>query len=138
MKTRTDVQGTGRTPLKQRFNLDGALAALIATHGQLLDEASHLGAEERALAKARREEGGPGAERADSATNPTSQEVAEALERQTRGELLEVEAALDRIDNGSYGVCDRCGQPVDPARLRALPWARYCLNCQQYAERRAS
>lgn len=47
--------------------------------------------------------------------------------------LAEVEAALNRMDRGTYGVCESCGESIPDARLRALPWARYCLKC---AERR--
>lgn len=47
--------------------------------------------------------------------------------------LAEVEAALHRMDRGTYGVCESCGEDIPEARLRALPWARYCLKC---AERR--
>ena len=47
--------------------------------------------------------------------------------------LAEVEAALNRMDRGTYGVCESCEEPIPDARLRALPWARFCLKC---AERR--
>jgi DnaK suppressor protein len=47
--------------------------------------------------------------------------------------LAEVEAALHRMDRGTYGVCESCGEEIPEVRLRALPWARYCLKC---AERR--
>lgn len=43
--------------------------------------------------------------------------------------LHEIEAAQQRIAEGSYGVCFGCGQPISPARLKALPCARYCLRC---------
>ena len=43
--------------------------------------------------------------------------------------LAEVEAAIHRIDRGTYGVCESCGEDIPEARLRALPWARYCVKC---------
>ncbi|HEY3115841.1 MAG TPA: TraR/DksA C4-type zinc finger protein [Chloroflexota bacterium] len=139
MKTRGNrVQESTEGLPNRGFNLDGALAALIATRGLLLEEASRLGAEERALAESRNEEGRPGPESADVASDATGQEIAEALERQMRGQLLEIDAALHRIDAGRYGLCERCGGPIDPARVRALPWARYCLICQKRTEQRAS
>ena len=50
-------------------------------------------------------------------------------------ELREVDAALDRIRRGTYGQCEACGTDIDPERLRALPQARYCLECQERRER---
>jgi DnaK suppressor protein len=43
--------------------------------------------------------------------------------------LAEVEAAIHRMDRGSYGVCESCEEEIPEARLRALPWARYCVKC---------
>ena len=54
-----------------------------------------------------------------------------ALVRQVRHHLAEVEAALGRVDTGSYGVCERCGSPIGAARLDALPAARLCISCAQ-------
>jgi DnaK suppressor protein len=59
--------------------------------------------------------------------------AAAALER-ARRTLGEVEAALDRIRTGDYGVCDMCHMSIPRARLDALPWARLCVGC---AERNA-
>ena len=52
-----------------------------------------------------------------------------ALRRQAVEHLAEVDAALGRLDDGTYGVCDRCGQPIAPARLEARPTARRCVAC---------
>jgi len=48
-----------------------------------------------------------------------------------------IEAALTRMQEGKYGVCAVCGNPITPRRLDALPWTQYCLRCQQARERRA-
>jgi DnaK suppressor protein len=45
-------------------------------------------------------------------------------------QLRLVDEALKRLDSGAYGDCQSCGQPIAIKRLRALPWARYCLACQ--------
>ena len=50
-------------------------------------------------------------------------------------ELQEIEAALARIDDGSYGSCYDCGEDIDQARLKAYPAARRCLPCQEKHER---
>jgi RNA polymerase-binding transcription factor len=50
--------------------------------------------------------------------------------------LLElVEAALARLDDGSFGACLRCGKPIAPGRLEALPWAAHCIDCQTAIDR---
>ena len=45
--------------------------------------------------------------------------------------LREVEGALERLRDGTYGTCMECGMPVSRKRLDALPWARYCVTCQE-------
>jgi DnaK suppressor protein len=45
-----------------------------------------------------------------------------------------VRAALARFQQGTYGLCERCGMAIDPARLQALPYAALCMACQQHLE----
>ncbi|MBL0747270.1 TraR/DksA family transcriptional regulator [Nocardioides baculatus] len=52
-----------------------------------------------------------------------------ALIRQVQGHLVEVDAAVARLDAGAYGVCERCGSVISAARLEALPAARLCIRC---------
>lgn len=49
--------------------------------------------------------------------------------------LKEVEAALKRLDEGTFGVCLRCEEEIPEKRLRALPWAAYCVSCQEAIDR---
>jgi len=56
-----------------------------------------------------------------------------AIARQVRGHLAEVDAAIQRLEDGAYGICDRCGQPVAEARLAARPAARSCIRCASAA-----
>lgn len=49
--------------------------------------------------------------------------------------LKEVQAALNRIEDGSYGTCLRCDEPIPEKRLKALPWAAYCVGCQEAIDR---
>ena len=51
-------------------------------------------------------------------------------------QLRMVEEALDRLGSGDYGVCLACDEPIAPKRLHALPWARYCVDCQDTTGRR--
>ena len=52
-----------------------------------------------------------------------------ALRDRSRAELGRVEAALRRLDDGTYGMCASCGSPIAPERLEAIPWAPLCIDC---------
>ena len=58
-----------------------------------------------------------------------------ALRERASQHLELVDAALKRLDVGTYGVCLRCGKPIAPARLEALPWAAHCIECQAVVDR---
>ncbi|PNG17929.1 hypothetical protein C1J00_33850 [Streptomyces cahuitamycinicus] len=51
--------------------------------------------------------------------------------------LADVEAALERMDQGTYGICQQCRHPIEPTRLRIVPQARYCGRCHQVREARS-
>jgi DnaK suppressor protein len=50
--------------------------------------------------------------------------------------LAEIEAALKRIDDGTYGICTNCGKEIPPERLEARPWATLCIDCKRQREGR--
>ncbi len=52
-----------------------------------------------------------------------------ALEAQKRIRLVAVEHALEKIDSGTYGICENCGQPIDQERLEIVPYAVNCIAC---------
>jgi DnaK suppressor protein len=52
-----------------------------------------------------------------------------ALTQQVQGHLTEIEAAIHRLEEGSYGICETCGQPIAVGRLEARPTARTCIRC---------
>jgi DnaK suppressor protein len=52
------------------------------------------------------------------------------------GWLRQIDAALNRIDDGEFGTCLECEEPISPKRLAAVPWATYCLRCQELDDRR--
>jgi DnaK suppressor protein len=70
----------------------------------------------------------------DRANNAYSRELTYSLSDGQRQTLLLLEQALTRLDKGTYGRCDSCRQEIGAARLAALPWARYCVQCQELAE----
>jgi len=77
-----------------------------------------------------RREGSPFGKREEEATEALELEKRLTLEKRTRDQLAEVEHALHKFEEGTYGLCDSCGQPIDPARLEALPQATLCLSCK--------
>ena len=66
---------------------------------------------------------------ADSSQVTAERGEAEALAGELNEALAEVEAALHRLAEGTYGRCERCGQTIGPARLEAMPAARLCIHC---------
>jgi RNA polymerase-binding transcription factor DksA len=66
---------------------------------------------------------------ADSSQVTAERGEVEALAGKLRETLEEVERALDKLGDGSYGACEDCGRLIDPARLEAKPAARYCIDC---------
>ena len=71
---------------------------------------------------------------ADDGTAAFDQASDQAVFRQLNHRLKRVEHALAKFDDESYGFCEGCGEPIDFARLKALPDARYCMNCQRRRE----
>ncbi|MFQ5945320.1 MAG: TraR/DksA family transcriptional regulator [Anaerolineae bacterium] len=58
-----------------------------------------------------------------------------ALLQNLERKLESVDRALRKVEKGSYGVCENCGNPIDPARLKAIPHAVLCIDCKARAER---
>ena len=71
---------------------------------------------------------------ADDATEVFTRERNLALRNNAQDLLVQVEAALQRLEKGSYGICARCGNEIAPERLDALPYAIYCITCQSQIE----
>lgn len=70
----------------------------------------------------------------DVASETFEREKGIAIENSVTDLLHQVEEALGRIDNGTFGVCEVCEQPIHPDRLRAIPYARLCINCKEREE----
>ena len=77
-----------------------------------------------------RREGSPFGKKEEEATVTSELEKRLALENRIGDQLAEVEHALQKFEKGTYGVCELCGKPIDPARLEALPQAKLCMNCK--------
>lgn len=75
-------------------------------------------------------EGSPYGKKEEGASEAFELEKRLALEKRLMGTLAEVEHALRKFEEGTYGVCDTCGRPVEIERLEVLPQANLCLNCK--------
>ena len=72
---------------------------------------------------------------ADKAVSSYTREFLYSLTDGERNTLLHIDDALGRIDEGTYGLCMNCGQLMTEKRLNAVPWAPYCLDCQELSEK---
>ena len=79
---------------------------------------------------------GAGDDQADAGTKTFEREHEMSLANNARELLQQNERALARLDDGTYGICERCGKPVGKLRLQAFPRATLCMACKQLEERR--
>jgi RNA polymerase-binding protein DksA len=75
-------------------------------------------------------------ENADAGTFTFERERDLSIENNVRDLLRKIDRALARMDEGTYGICSRCGKPIEKARLRALPYADLCIKDAQAQSRR--
>jgi RNA polymerase-binding protein DksA len=73
---------------------------------------------------------------ADTATETYDRELDYTLEENSEHVLADIDAALKRVEEGTYGTCTNCGKPIPEERLEARPWATLCIDCQRDRERR--
>jgi RNA polymerase-binding protein DksA len=71
----------------------------------------------------------------DTASATYDRELEQGLEEGAEELLGKIDAALRRIDDGTYGICENCGQPIGEERLEAMPWATLCIDCKRREER---
>jgi DnaK suppressor protein len=112
--------------------------AFAEVRKRLEEERTNLLAEMDALAidnQNQDDDYGVGNHMADDATEVFTRERDLALRNNTQDLLAQVEVALQRLDEGTYGICARCGNAINPERLEALPYATYCITCQSEIER---
>jgi DnaK suppressor protein len=106
---------------QERARLVGAKAA-VNHEGSLADESGDLSS-------------GPGDHIADNATETFMRELDNGLEENADHLLVEIDAALQRIENGTFGTCLVCGKPIGEERLEAVPWATLCIDDKRKQER---
>ena len=104
-------------------------------------EAHRAATRERVAALAKRPERGTaqgfGKRIGDGTTEAVGRLTEIGVGRSLESTLARTERALEKLDGGTYGICDRCGEPIEPARLAAMPDSVLCLSCAA-SERRAA
>ncbi len=108
--------------LEERQRVEHALATLRDEHAGSLDDEV--------------EEVSPTADNnlAETASATLGREIDYTLGDNAEQVISEIDAALERIEDGSYGTCSNCGEEIPPARLEANPWASLCIDCKRRAE----
>ncbi|MFI5526008.1 TraR/DksA family transcriptional regulator [Streptomyces platensis] len=114
---------------------------VAAARTELMDETARLRLEivsaEDAIAGLMRDSGdGAGDDEADTGSKNITREHELALASNAREMLHQTERALGRLDAGTYGLCEHCGNPIGKARMQAFPRATLCVECKQQQERR--
>src|SRR2546428_1960180 len=131
--------GTTSMTAKAQFTAKeiGDLRARL--EGELTDvRAQFSGIEENAFSSDQSELSGEVAfdeEYADAGSTTFEREKELSISNNLRDLMEKIERALARIDAGTYGLCVRCGKPIEKARIRALPYASLCLTDKQAEER---
>jgi DnaK suppressor protein len=118
-----DVDRFREALLEERGRVEAAIENLHEEHpGTISDEAGEEAAYDNHLA--------------DTATETYDRELDYTLEENSEHVLADIEAALKRIEDGTYGICTNCGKQIPEERLEARPWATLCIDCQRERERR--
>ncbi len=127
----TQADDAAESPVIDDAFLDEQRAALLEEREAHMRQAAGLRAEAEQLA----EERDPGdvqfdEESGQGDTMNVERERDLALSAQALQQVVEIDAALAKLDKGTYGLCERCGQPIPQERLRALPWAALDVGCK--------
>jgi DnaK suppressor protein len=111
-------------------------AALITRRDEITADLERLGQEMQWLGVEQEDErGGLGNHLAEDGSSVMEQERIGTVSEDLRDVLRQVEGALTRIEEGTFGICQRCGKPINEERLEAFPYVEYCIECQSFLER---
>jgi DnaK suppressor protein len=126
----------GKTAYSQR-ELDELRERLLAEQSELQEQLATI--EEQSFATSQSDISGEVSfdeENADAGTFTFERERDLSIENNVRDLLRKIDRALARMDDGTYGICSRCGKPIEKARLKALPYADLCIKDAQAQSRR--
>jgi DnaK suppressor protein len=110
---------------KRQKQMDSARRSLLAMREKLI-----AGISQKTLPESLKGEPGKGDE-ADMASTFQDNELYALLSLRDKQKLRAIKEAMEKIDNGEYGVCEECGDEIGQGRLKAMPLAKLCVNCQE-------
>lgn len=126
----------GKTAVSKK-ELDDLRERLLAEQTELREQLTTI--EEQTFAASQSELSGEVSfdeENADAGTFTFERERDLSIENNVRDLMRKIQRALVRMDEGTYGICSRCGKPIEKARLKALPYADLCIKDAQAQSRR--
>lgn len=124
--------------MKDRLNLEKGIdkKTLIRFKKTLLKEREQIVGEVKQIYESSKQMGQDGIQDiGDEAANIYNKQILLSLNENERMRLQEVDESLDRIENGTFGICEECGGPIGLKRLEANPMAKYCVSCKTRLER---
>jgi DnaK suppressor protein len=117
--------------------IDELRTRLESERGELADQLTTI--EDQAFAATQSDMSGDVGvddESADAGTATFEREKELSIEQNVRDLIQKIDRALKRIDDGTYGICERCGKPIEKARIKALPYVDLCIKDAQARSRR--
>ncbi len=111
------------------MNLEAFRALLLDEQESTIRLMADLGADIESLVHARQDSNNDDEHDPEGSTLAFERSQTDALLAQSTQRLADIAAALERLDAGTYGVCENCGKPIATARLEARPYARTCIAC---------
>jgi DnaK suppressor protein len=127
-KVKKQIKKQVRAQVDQKKELDKK--TITKFRKILLKEREQIVGEVKQIVESSKEMGQDGIQDiGDEAANIYNKQVLLSLNENERMRLQEVDEALDRIENGTYGICEECGGPISLKRLEVRPVAKYCVPC---------
>ena len=136
-KAKAPVKTPAKAPVDQKKGLEKLDKKTIAKFKKiLLKEREQIVGEVKQIVESSKEMGQDGIQDiGDEAANIYNKQVLLSLNENERMRLQEVDESLDRIENGTYGICEECGEPIGLKRLEVRPVAKYCVPCKTKLEK---
>ncbi|MCX8032998.1 MAG: TraR/DksA C4-type zinc finger protein [Thermoleophilia bacterium] len=117
------------------IDLDMIRRRLQSERDRLVQELADLDADLAKALDSYSDEGPYDQHMAEMATATLDREIDLTLQGNARATLARIRRALEKLEEGTYGLCDKCGEPIPEERLEAVPFATLCLRCKRLEER---
>ncbi|MCC6313071.1 MAG: TraR/DksA C4-type zinc finger protein [Thermomicrobiales bacterium] len=122
-----------------RETIEALRTDLVKRRVTIIREVVGMAGEIQSLGEEQGDEGGSlGNHFADDGSSMSEAERLSTISADLDGLLTQIDAALERMDEGTYGICQRCGKPIAKERLEAFPYVAHCIDCQAKLERQQS